>query len=630
MGVIRILPPEIVNRIAAGEVVERPASVLKELVENSVDAAATEICVDLDDGGRTLIRVRDNGSGILPEDLPLAFASHATSKLLDAHLEANLLGVSSLGFRGEALASICAVSMVSVTTRPPKAEHAWSYRPGEGDPEPAAGEPGTVIEVRNLFYNVPARRKFLRTAATELSHSIQQFTRLALAFPGVRFDLTHGRKPLSQLGPAAGLRERLRQILGRDVEEGLLEVRAGAGAKGSHSLVGFVGNPRLHRKDAREQNFFVNGRWVRDRLLGHALRAAYQGFQIPGNQPVAYLFLDMPPEEVDVNVHPTKAEVRFRDSSEVYSLVHSAVHSALERGARRAVPGAEVPQGAAQGSSLEGAPPGYEPSALEIAVKEFLARPPRERGFSPPASPRRRPDASKANVAPEGAAGVPGVEERSIVEDRATSPAAFQVLQSYIVLETADGIAIIDQHAFHEKIIFEDLMARIESGTVESQRLLLPEVIDVAPELVPLAERAAGLLEPLGFHVEPFGPASLAVHAFPAILDRETGPTDLQGILRSVLEGLMNEPQPVGEGAPALVPASLASAPPPVRDALRRLAATMACKRAVKAGAPLRDEEIRALLQRGDLARDPRNCPHGRPTSVFLSRRDIERQFDRK
>ncbi|MGQ9588955.1 MAG: DNA mismatch repair endonuclease MutL, partial [Planctomycetota bacterium] len=357
MGAIRLLPPEIVNRIAAGEVIERPASVLKELVENSLDAGATWVSIALEEGGKSLIRVSDDGSGIAREDLPLAFASHSTSKLSEAQLAADLFGIETLGFRGEALASIQAVAAVSVVSRTPGSEHAWEYRPAQGEPRPAAREVGTTVEVRNLFHNVPARRKFLRSGATELSHAVQLFTRLAISFPGVRFELAHGEKRLYLLPAVEDLRERLREILGGEALEGLVEVRAGAG--GLPSLRGFVGDPRVSRRDARDQHFFVNGRWVRDRMLSHALREAYEGLQVPGNQPVAYLFLDVAPDEVDVNVHPTKAEVRFREPSQIYSLVRGAVREAVagDRGAAGGAPFWGAPLGSPLGAR-PAAPPG--------------------------------------------------------------------------------------------------------------------------------------------------------------------------------------------------------------------------------------------------------------------------------
>ena len=611
MATIRILPAEVVNRIQAGEIVERPASVLKEIIENSIDASSTEVSADLEEGGKKLIAVRDNGSGIAQDDLPLAFERHATSKLSDEQVAENLMGVATLGFRGEALASISSVAMVEVVTRAPGTEHAWRFSPGRGPPQPAPGEVGTAIEVRNLFYNIPARRKFLRSTSTELSNSIQQLTRLAMGFPGIHFHFRHGGKPLLDLPPAESLRERLRQLLGKETAEGLLELKARPASRGAPTISGFVGNPRLHRKDSRGQNFFVNGRWVRDKVLAAALRSAYQGFQIPGNQPLAYLFLEIPPGDVDVNVHPTKTEVRFRDSSGVYQLVHGAVREALEGdlGRSRASP-SDDPR-----------------SNIARAAEEFLARPAPELAFRPAASPRwsgsgnahglrADPSPSTAELSTAGKAIDIAAVAATLAENKA--PRAFQVLQSYLVIDAADGVVLVDQHAFHEKILFEAIFRKLSEGVLESQRLLVPEVIDLPPELMPLLEPVKPLLEPFGFEIEAFGPSSAAIHAFPALFDRETGRTDLKSIVRSLLDSLLEE-----KGSKAVPPQ-------PLRNELRRLAALIACKRAVKAGMALFQEEIDGLLLRGELAEDPRHCPHGRPTTLFLSRRDIERQFDRK
>jgi DNA mismatch repair protein MutL len=617
MSPIRILPPEVVTRIAAGEIVERPASVLKELIENAIDASATEVAIDLEDGGRSRILVRDNGVGIEAAEMPLAFERHATSKLSDEDLAGGLFGAATLGFRGEALASIASVATVEMTSMVRGAEHGNRYRPGGGPPGPAAFPgTGTAIEVRNLFHAVPARRKFLRAAATELAHAVEEVTRLALGFPGISFRLSHGGKPVLDLPPADGLAERLRRLIGRDKAAGLVELRRTSRAP--PALEGFIGGPRLHRRDTRWQHFFVNGRWIRDRLLAHALRSAYQGFQIPGHQPVAWLFLELPPGDVDVNVHPTKTEVRFRESSEVYRLVHGAVREALAAGARA------IPSAAAAFPGAQTDPADRERAAVEAAARDLLANPPperppffhaRPRGGAPPAEPSLPEDALDAEAAgaPAGASLAPATEEPG-------PRRAVQVLESYILLEAPDGLVLIDQHAFHEKIIFEEVHRRLARGRVESQRLLVPEVIDVPPERMPLVEPAAALLLPLGFEIEPFGPATVAIHAFPALFDREAGKTDLGGIVRAVLDDLAEGRREAGGTAP----------PGPVEDAVRRIAAMIACKRAVKAGMPLSPREVQTLLARGSLAEDPRHCPHGRPTSVVLSRRDLERRFDRK
>jgi DNA mismatch repair protein MutL len=628
MSSIRVLPSEIVNRIAAGEVVERPASVLKELVENAIDASATEVFVELEEGGKKLILVRDNGSGMSPEDLPLAFESHATSKLSEDELSGNLLGVTTLGFRGEALASIQSVAMLEVISKPHGSEHANRFRPGTGANalEPAARETGTTIEVRNLFYNTPARRKFLRTNNTEFSHSVAQMTRLALGFPCVHLRLTHGGKVVLDLSATDTLDSRLRQLVGNEAMDALVKVEQAA--PGPSSLSGFVSQPRLHRKDAQGQNFFVNGRWVRDRVLSHALRSAYQGFLIPGKQPVAYLFLELPPGAVDVNVHPTKTEVRFKDSQEIYRLVHHAVREALE--ARGTLAVGESPVGVATSRAVAPSDPGAgsSPSRVEQAALEFLASPVREKAapFRGPSGRQTQAPSGRSEALYPSEAGPAETRPTSRQEGSDASPAsqslpqppraAYQVLDSYIVTDAPDGIIIIDQHAFHEKILFEKVFRILKETVVESQRLLLPEVVDVTAECMPLVEKASELLGKFGFELDAFGSAAVAIHAFPAVLDRETGRTDLGTIVRAVLESLRGEPQSAAED--------------PLHDPLYRIASMIACKRAVKAGMPLSEAEIQHLLECGDLAQDPRHCPHGRPTAIVLSHRDIERRFDRK
>ena len=622
MPSIRILPPEVVSRIAAGEIVERPSSVLKELIENSIDSGATEILVELEDGGKRLIRVRDNGSGIDPEDLPLAFERHATSKLTDEHVTGGLFGIGTLGFRGEALASIASVADVEVLTRPHGAPHGFRYGPG-GSPAPAAvPDTGTTIEVRSLFHNVPARRKFLRSSSTELSHALDAVTRLALGFPGIRFRAAHEGRSAFDFKAARDLGERLEQVLGKDAAALLLPIEPAR--SGLPSVSGFVGNPRLSRKDGRGQSFFVNGRWVRDRVLSHALRSAYQGYQTPGSQPVAYLFIDVPEDEVDVNVHPAKVEVRFRESSEVYSLVQRSVREALDAGAERGSEpgsGAMDMEPAAMGSSRRPSVTGAPPDALAAireAALEFLRSPER------PQAPRTRGNGKAAPPAasPSGAAFTKSPPELGAAEAPRALP-AFQVLDSYIVLESPGGLVLIDQHAFHEKIIFEEVVRRMREGTVESQRLLLPEVVDVPPSWMPLAGEVGRALAPFGFEIEPFGETAVAIHAFPGILDRETGGTDLTAIVRAAFESAIEHGGKVLEEPGGEAPGALGSA-------VRRLAATIACKRAVKAGQRLREDEIQSLIARGELAEDPRHCPHGRPAAVFLTRRDLEKQFDRR
>ncbi|MCH2372860.1 MAG: DNA mismatch repair endonuclease MutL [Planctomycetes bacterium] len=665
---IRVLPPDVVNRIAAGEVVERPASVAKELIENALDANATEVAVHLEEGGKKRIQVRDNGCGIAPDDFELVFHSHATSKLKDEELASNSLGMSSLGFRGEAVASISAIAQVELVSQTSRAEHAFRYRPDLAAPEPCAGNPGTVIDVRNLFYNTPARRKFLRADSTELSHCVQQCSRIALSSPGVRFKVTHGQRTVLDLPSVDDFRDRLYQIVSRKISDELLEVREGDDPE-LPSLVGYVGSPRVHRRDTKEQHFFVNGRWVRDRTLSHALRSAYQGFHIPGYQSVAYLFLDFPGGEVDANVHPTKTEVRFRDSSSVYRLVFHAVrkklestqgeargtdergHSGSAEGACRSeytmrdlfaeISGSEaadrVQLGRSGGDRRPTAVQGIEPRAVQPGRSELgqSIRAPKDAVFATePAKDRVKADGGGSQAdelsprpAPADTAGGPTFASEQAARHGTEKRARFlQALETYLVVETTAGLVLIDQHALHEKILYEAIYQRLLDGVVESQRLLVPEVVEVGPESLPLVEQASESLKRCGFDLQPFGPDSVALHAIPAIFDREAGHSDLEGMVRAILDEL----QSGFIAGSASRSSDDREVPSGVDDLLRRIASTAACKRAVKAGKPLSVAEIESLLERGSVADDPRHCPHGRPTSVLFSKRDIEKLFDRK
>ncbi len=603
MSIIQKLPSDIVNRIAAGEVIERPASVIKELVENSIDAGATEILIDLEDGGCKRLTVRDNGCGMDPSDLQMAFESHSTSKLDTAGFREGMFGVDTLGFRGEALPSIGSVAEVEAVSRTPKGEHAYRYRLDGQPPEPAAGEPGTVLEVRNLFSRLPARRKFLRRPATELSHIIQQVTRIALAYPGVSFLVTNMGKRSLDLAACDTLRERLGQILGADKLENLIEV-AQRGDENSPHLHGFISAPALRRGDTRMQNFFVNGRWVRDRLFTAALRAAYKGYLIPGKHPLAYLFFEFPAEAVDVNVHPTKSEVRFRNPGLMYPLVYNVVSRALE-------PEDRSPEAADDSGSAAKA-------GIEQAALDFFANP-------PPSARGASASGSGGSIAGAGWSAAGGTREA--VEERRELPAVespgrvFQLLNSFILVEEEDGILLIDQHALHEKILFEGIYRQLLEGDVVQQKLLVPEVLALSVEQVPLLEDGCRLLGACGYEAEPFGEAEVAIRAVPELFEGKRRKSRVAEICQEVFSWLERE------GDRYL---SDDETPELLEQRLRALASLMACKRAVKAGDRLSPEEIDSLLEHGDLAMDPRNCPHGRPTMVRLSRRELDSSFDRK
>ena len=604
MPVIQKLPADVINRIAAGEVIERPSSVIKELVENSIDAGATEVLIDLEEGGCKRLTVRDNGCGMDAPDLQMAFESHSTSKLDTSGSQEGLFGVDTLGFRGEALPSIGSVAEVEAVSRTPLSEHAYRYRLDGKPPEPAAGEPGTVLEVRNLFSKLPARRKFLRRPATELSHVIGQVTRIALAYPGISFLVTNMGKRSLDLPACDSLRERLGQILGKEKLGELLEVRH-QGTEGAPHLHGFVSSPGLRRGDTRMQHFFVNGRWVRDRLFTAALRAAYRGYLIPGKHPLAYLFFEFPADAVDVNVHPTKSEVRFRNPGLMYPLIFNVVSRVLEpAGGERPAPGGSERSEAA----------GQVPAPAGQDGPDFFSH---SSAHSTGEAVEGSPGGAWSAPVAEGQEPVPGPGPSSGPGSR-----AFQLLDSYLLMEEGDAVLLIDQHALHEKILFEGIYRQLLEGEVVLQRLLVPEVLSIPAQQVPLIEDGCRLLSACGYEAEPFGESEVAIRAVPELFEGKGRKSRSAEICQEVFNWLEREGDRYRSGAE--------ETPEILEERLRALASLMACKRAVKAGDRLSPAEIDSLLERADLARDPRNCPHGRPTMVRLSRRELDSSFDRK
>jgi DNA mismatch repair protein MutL len=588
---IHQLPPSVVTKIAAGEVIERPASVVKELLENAVDAGAGRVDVEVEGGGSELIRVADTGGGIERDDLALAFASHATSKLASAD---DLFRIRTLGFRGEALASIGGVAQVTLQSRPPgrPTGHEIACHGGTLAPPRAwNGTPGTRVEVRHLFFNTPVRRKFLRAPATEMGHVAEAFTRLALAHPTVHWTLRHNGKPVYEVPANLELRDRIGLFFGAEVRERLYAVEA---LDGALVLRGCIADPSCERGNAKAQYLFVNGRWVRDRSLGHALQEAYRGLLMTGRYAVAFLFLDVPAEQVDVNVHPTKAEVRFRDGHALYQLVYRTVRERLGREnltARLQVPSTlAVPR--ATGAPAARAEP-WGLSAPPASALPFTAAPPA------PASP----------VLPDQpAAPAPPAFPPDVALPEPGSFKAIQLYDTYLVVETDQGMLVIDQHALHERILFEQLKQRVRTGPLETQRLLIPEPVEFG------AEQAARLLEQkpalaeLGLDVEDFGGGTVLLRSYPAIL----GGRAPQNILRAVADHLTGKERL------------------PSREVLLNdLLSLMACHAAVRAGDRLTPEAIAALVAQRHLADDTHHCPHGRPTALLFSRHDLERQFRR-
>ncbi len=694
MGIIRQLPKAVINQIAAGEVVERPASVVKELLENAVDAEATRIDLAVERGGKDLVRVADNGVGMSADDLVLAFQPHATSKLEDAD---DLFRIRTLGFRGEALAAIAEVSKVRCQTQQAGAAvgSELTIEGGVAGPVKNCGCPtGTVVEVRNLFYNTPVRRTFLKSDLTESGHVVEMFSRIALAYPELHLTYRSGGKLVYDLPPVAGTRERIATFFGRELAESLLWIE---GRLDQMHLWGYVAHPSQSRSSAKGQFLFLGGRYVRDRSLSHALNEAYRGLLMVGRMPVVFLHLEIPPEEVDVNVHPTKVEVRFRESQRVYShllstlrqtFLKSDLHAKLQAaqdasplaepggGTASATPlragaltlGQAPPEGSSLGRfDLAGGPDDrqavaswFEPNGARPSLPESLLQPaPRPwaqslpLGFgtgtgdefdefaasaSPPAaaasqdqSPRAEhpgagtPPPSATPLQTHGPAD-PGALAHVVTADsashspsRRTSDArpaasnagayfqkAIQVHDSYLIAETGDGMMVIDQHALHERILYEELRSRLARGSVESQRLLAPEPVELSAAEVALLAEHTDLLAQLGLDVEHFGGDTVIVRSIPAMLPHVVP----DRLVRDLAEHLRTQPLP------------------PTRDGLMaELLHMIACKAAVKAGQPLSPPEIAALLERRHLVADSHHCPHGRPTALIFTKADLEKQF---
>lgn len=655
------LSASVINKIAAGEVIERPASVVKELMENAVDAGATRIDVSVEKGGLDAVRVVDNGCGIAADQLPLAVASHATSKIRGAD---DLFQVGTLGFRGEALASIAEVSRLVLRSRPPGAAAGARLESVGGrveGPSPCGCQAGTAIEIEQLFFNTPVRRKFMKSPPTEMGHVSEAFSRIALAFPGVHFTLRQGDRELFDLPPVECWSERIASLHGRELASKLLWVES---HDSGVELAGFVAHPSESRSHNRMQYLFLNGRHIRDRALAHALAEAYRGLLVTGRYPVAFLRLDMPPNLVDVNVHPTKLEVRFQDGGRLYSQLlgtlrtrflstdmnhplATTVAAGSQADAREPVLEEENEPGAARrGEEARAELAAWAKSQLgtaapsESAVAELplprqstldwdaesafgrqgegtpwgdlaMARQPLE--LVPIVRPRL--SEPRGNEGTESLGHSRGETEEESGESRETLPSpvtgrrpALQVYNRYLIAESDEGVVIIDQHALHEKVLYEQIRDRVLTGGLESQKLLVGETVDLSASDVALALEHRETLARLGLSVEPFGETTVLITSRPAML-RQCRPAEL---LRELLDR-----------------AAAGGAGPDRRDVLDELLHMMSCKAAIKAGDPLAPEEIEALLELRHLAQDPHHCPHGRPTSLVFTREDLDRQFKR-
>jgi DNA mismatch repair protein MutL len=742
---IRQLPTSVINKIAAGEVIERPSSVVKELVENSVDAGATRIDVLIEKGGTDLIRIADNGCGIESSQLELAVSPHATSKIFSAD---DLFSVSSMGFRGEALASIAEVSQFLIRSRVAESPSGYQLlvNGGERQPIDPCGCPvGTIMEVRNLFFNTPVRRKFLKTAQTELGHITEAFTRIALAYPEVHFTLSHNGKQLHELPPTAVWAQRIGHFFGDEIQNNLIPVES------QHEdihLSGFVVSPSVSRSHNRMQYLFLNGRFIRDRSLQHALTEAYRGLLMTGRFPVVFLRLAMPADQVDVNVHPAKLEVRFQESGKLYSQLLGTLRSRFLSAdlAEKVRSGSEAWHAAQGDSNLVLAPHAFaattelacDPSvaqnqaaavvrwarepgeirqqSLPVTVAsggggnwtdsrgtgaygtgfsgggpEFESTPehstvtfappiarfepgsegenscgtgferPQARGYLdrgalhglpefrkfPPVSPAfaatglqtgtttlaptSPPAWSPHTATGSGSFGTEPIGISTAVDSmksaaespttqpayaaiptahvrQTTQPQVIQIQQRYLICEVEEGMVVIDQHALHERILYEQIKTKILSGSLESQRLLVPQPVDLTPTEAAAILEMRDELQKIGLGVEGFGGGTVLITSYPSLLKSH----NLAELLRIVVDQLAQGKQR-----------------PDPQDWLDHMMATMACKAAVKAGDRLSQAEMLALIEHRDLCRDAHHCPHGRPSWLVFSQEELDKKFKR-
>jgi len=588
---IRLLPPVLVNRIAAGEVIERPAAAVKELVENAIDAGATRIDIALKEGGQALISVADNGAGMTADELGLAVERHCTSKLPDDDLSQ----IAALGFRGEALPSIGAVSRMRIVSRPPAAANAWEIIVEAGikhAPVPAAYPAGTRVEVRDLFFATPARLKFLKTPRTERDLAVDTVRRLAMAYPAIAFTVTGDeervllRLTAAEADGANARRVRLAALLGRDFAENSVEIDA---ERGGFRLSGLAGLPTLNRALPRDQFLVVNGRPVRDKLLVGAVRGAYQDVLARDRHPIVALFVDGPPAEIDVNVHPAKAEVRFRDSALVRGLIVGALRNALAAAGHRA---ATTVAAAAVAAFRLGA---HNPPAH-----------PRQFAFPPPAPSLALAETGNGFLRPLAE---PEPAAPSAPAEAPLGSARAQLHGTYILAETAHGIVLVDQHAAHERLVYEKMKEALASRGVARQTLLLPEIVELDEAAAArLAARAEEIAE-FGLVLEPFGPGAVVVREVPALLPG----VDVAALVRDLADEL-------AEWGDALA----------LKERIETVCGTLACHTSVRAGRRLTAAEMDALLRQMEATPNSGQCNHGRPTYVALDLADIERLFGRR
>ncbi|MHC4623597.1 MAG: DNA mismatch repair endonuclease MutL [Planctomycetota bacterium] len=593
MGRIVVLDQNMVNMIAAGEVIERPASVVKELMENSIDAGASRITVSVEDGGRKSMSVADNGCGMDAKDLTSAFEPHTTSKI---RTSSDLRSISTLGFRGEALASIASVAQVRAVSRTKDSSEGNCIEidcGNTGGSSPCSADYGTTIQVRDLFYKLPARRKFMKTANTEMNHITEHFTRVALAKSELDMTLAHNGRQLYRLLTGEGLRQRIGQLFSGEIAEDLVETESAE--KGLH-VFALMGTPSIARTNRNFQYVFLNGRFIRDKFISHAIKEAYRGTLEPDRFPVVFLFIRIPYDQVDVNVHPTKIEVRFYNAN----LVHSQILGCLRErllGTNLETP-ARLPSTSFEPDEAKTGPgASYRSQKITDAMAEFFKR-------HRPGQRQQRFEYATVSRQQQAA--------REKCDTMYEVPRAhrefLQIHDSFIVAPADDGFVIVDQHALHERIIYENVSRRISVGRLESQKLLIPESFQLTDAQADAIKTNSELIKKLGIELAPFGPRAMAIQAFPTLLSKAV-PLDF---LRDLLDLLTDKG--------------------PRIDADRLLEEVLnmaACKAAIKAGQKLSESEMEQLLTDKESLECPARCPHGRPTTIKFSLSELEKQFKR-
>ena len=623
---IRQLSASVINKIAAGEVIERPASVVKELLENAVDAGSTQIELTIKEGGAELIRVTDNGHGIPQSQLPMAVTSHATSKIVDAD---DLFRVGTFGFRGEALASIAEISQTMIRSRTEDQDCGFEMQVNGGhreEAQPCGCPVGTTIEVRQLFYNTPVRQKFMKTAQTERGHIAEAFTRVALANPHVQMTFTNNTKVTHNLPATESWRDRIGAFFGPEISDNLIPV---SNSHGDISITGFVVDPSVSRANNRLQYLFLNSRYIRDRSLQHALSESYRGLLMTGRFPICFLKLSIPFDLVDVNVHPAKLEVRFQNGGQIYSQLLSTVRGKFLKTDLTAQAQLSKHRPSVDAGEFKPFPGGTAASASGASSastsfkSESQERIPFQRsdsggGFDWTQTPRQPfPTAGQTGFASAPATALNSVESPPHSPEQRFDQAhpapsqtltAIQVHNTYLVSENEEGMLVIDQHALHERVIYEQIREKVLNGKLESQKMLVPEPVSLPPAEAAAVLDQTELLSQIGIAVEPFGGDTVLVSAYPAMLANHN-PAEM---LRGVVEQLVNGEKQLDQ-----------------RDLVDELLHMISCKAAVKAGDKLSPEEITALLEHRELCQDAHHCPHGRPTSLLFSREELDKRFKR-